>query len=347
MAITINAYHGTRNLTRRANLASIANFTTHYTGGTGSAKNNCIYFSTGDRKSSADYFIDKDGAIWEYNDPLGGYYSWHCGDGGGRYGITNANSIGVEVVSDGEDFTPEQVASLSALYAYICQALGRKLNIVRHYDASRKHCPAPYVDEGKWGGLRARIADDGTPVTTPSASVTVPETPAPTSPSIPTDDAQWMASLDAECARQGFSGWPTIRYGARGGVTRHVQVRLNALGFDCGTVDGIFGAKTKNAVKSFQESRGLTADCIVGPLTWAALANVGTSATRATIRMGSVCQDVREAQTLLNKAGFACGKADGIFGVKTEKAVRAFQAAHGLDPDGIIGKLTWPALLAA
>jgi peptidoglycan hydrolase-like protein with peptidoglycan-binding domain len=36
--------------------------------------------------------------------------------------------------------------------------------------------------------------------------------------------------------------------------------------------------------------------------------------------------------------------ADGIFGQKTEAAVRAFPSAHGLDPDGIVGPKTWKAL---
>lgn len=47
-----------------------------------------------------------------------------------------------------------------------------------------------------------------------------------------------------------------------------VQQRLNDLKFNCGSIDGIFGYNTKNAVISFQKSRGISADGIVGPTTW-------------------------------------------------------------------------------
>src|SRR5215211_3665226 len=41
--------------------------------------------------------------------------------------------------------------------------------------------------------------------------------------------------------------------------------------FDWDEIDGIFGPKTKGAVKSFQESKGLVEDGIVGPATWGAM----------------------------------------------------------------------------
>ena len=53
---------------------------------------------------------------------------------------------------------------------------------------------------------------------------------------------------------------------------RDVQARLTALGFPVGPVDGRFGPQTGAAIRSFQRSRGLAADGIVGPRTWAALA---------------------------------------------------------------------------
>lgn len=44
--------------------------------------------------------------------------------------------------------------------------------------------------------------------------------------------------------------------------------------------------------------------------------------------------DVKDLQTRLNKLGFDCGEADGEFGPKTEKGVKAFQTANGLTANG-------------
>ncbi|PID96438.1 MAG: hypothetical protein CSA84_04680 [Actinomycetales bacterium] len=62
----------------------------------------------------------------------------------------------------------------------------------------------------------------------------------------------------------------TIRRGDRGDDVLYLQQQLNSLGYRL-SVDGIFGWVTESAVRSFQSSRGLTADGIVGPMTWAAL----------------------------------------------------------------------------
>ena len=55
-------------------------------------------------------------------------------------------------------------------------------------------------------------------------------------------------------------------------------------------------------------------------------------------------EDVRDLQVDLNALGFDCGVADGIFGKKTDAAVRAFQAAMKLEVDGIVGPKTRSAL---
>ena len=66
-------------------------------------------------------------------------------------------------------------------------------------------------------------------------------------------------------------GRPMVSYGSRGDAVRKLQELLNALGYDCGSVDGIFGSKTKAAVLAFQKANGLAADGIAGPLTWGKL----------------------------------------------------------------------------
>ena len=59
-----------------------------------------------------------------------------------------------------------------------------------------------------------------------------------------------------------------IKSGSKGEQVKTAQRILNALGYPCGTVDGIFGAKTVSAVKKFQTAKKLTADGIIGANTW-------------------------------------------------------------------------------
>jgi murein L,D-transpeptidase YcbB/YkuD len=49
---------------------------------------------------------------------------------------------------------------------------------------------------------------------------------------------------------------------------RNIQIALKNAGFDPGPIDGRIGKKTRNAIKNFQKAQGLTADGIVGNLTW-------------------------------------------------------------------------------
>jgi lysozyme len=64
---------------------------------------------------------------------------------------------------------------------------------------------------------------------------------------------------------------PTLRQGSRGQHVRRVQQAVATAGFDPGPVDGVFGPRTRAALRAFQQAKGLQADGIVGPRTWAAL----------------------------------------------------------------------------
>ena len=64
---------------------------------------------------------------------------------------------------------------------------------------------------------------------------------------------------------------PNLQWGSRGNAVVQLQKTLNNQGFWCGAADGIFGAKTYNAVINFQKSKKLQVDGIVGPQTRKAL----------------------------------------------------------------------------
>lgn len=62
-----------------------------------------------------------------------------------------------------------------------------------------------------------------------------------------------------------------VSSGSTGSAVKALQILLNGFGYNCGTADGVFGAKTLAAVKKFQSAKSLASDGIVGANTWAAL----------------------------------------------------------------------------
>lgn len=74
--------------------------------------------------------------------------------------------------------------------------------------------------------------------------------------------------------------------------------------------------------------------------------NVEDGNNLPTLRRGSQGEAVKKLQTLLNEQISAGLNPDGIFGAKTENALRHFQELNGLADDGVCGKQTWQALTA-
>ena len=60
-----------------------------------------------------------------------------------------------------------------------------------------------------------------------------------------------------------------------------------------------------------------------------------------TLKLGSRGPNVKLIQSLLARIGYSPGAVDGVFGPQTREAVREFQLDNGLEPDGIVGPLTW------
>ena len=69
-------------------------------------------------------------------------------------------------------------------------------------------------------------------------------------------------------------GYPLLQSGSRGVYVAVLQDALNTIGYNAGTVDGIFGSKTYNAVLKFQKNYDLVQDGIVGCETWRKLTSV-------------------------------------------------------------------------
>ena len=72
-----------------------------------------------------------------------------------------------------------------------------------------------------------------------------------------------------------------------------------------------------------------------------------TAKPRMILRKGDRGDAVSALQGMLSAQGYSCGAIDGIFGTRTQAAVKAFQQDSGLTPDGVVGAHTWAALYQA
>jgi len=136
--------------------------------------------------------------------------------------------------------------------------------------------------------------------------------------------------------------FPLVRRGNRVFPVRPLQQLLCARGHSV-RVDGMFGPRTESAVEGFQDDEGIDVDGIVGPATWSRLI--------LTVRRGSNGDAVRGVQEVMKFHDQSDGEGptinvDGVFGPQTENFVRGFQKALGIDSDGIVGPVTWRALVS-
>ncbi len=131
-------------------------------------------------------------------------------------------------------------------------------------------------------------------------------------------------------------------------MVAEVRARLHRLGLVEDGRGDTFDAELDQAVRLFQQERGIAVDGVVGTQTFRRL-------EEARWRLGDrvlsflpghllVGDDVLALQERLTGLGFSPGRPDGIFGRLTDHAVREFQLNTGLPTDGTAGPDTFRAM---
>jgi murein DD-endopeptidase MepM/ murein hydrolase activator NlpD len=124
-----------------------------------------------------------------------------------------------------------------------------------------------------------------------------------------------------------------------------LQVALRAEHVYAGGVDGVAGPATRAAVRRVQRRRGLAVDGVAGPRTLRALGRHGRPRLGSRpLAVRARGWDVAALQFLLAGHGFPSGPVDGGLGLRTDAALRRFQAWAGLGADGVAGPGTLAAL---
>jgi N-acetylmuramoyl-L-alanine amidase len=129
---------------------------------------------------------------------------------------------------------------------------------------------------------------------------------------------------------------------------RGILVGLGLLACNDHNEREMFDAATERAVRGFQQGRGLVVDGAVGDETWRALDaarwRLGARTLYQAVTEPLVGEDVRTLQERLLEMGYDVGRADGVYGAHTARAVAQFQREVGLPPDGSCGPQTMNAL---
>lgn len=251
----------------------------HYVGAVSTARNNASYFKNTYRGASAHYFVDDNEIVQVVEDTD---IAWHCGNDVYYNGARNSNSLSIEMCCYRmENGNLNITAATEARAIELAKELMKKYNIkienvVRHYDVTRKNCPAPFVkDEERWENFKKKLQEQSTEETEEKEEYTDYEKRV--------RNWQDTMNLDYNCGLEldGSFG-PLCREAAlkyylyykmpttKNEHVKVIQVNLKRHGYNL-ELDRSFGPATENAVKDFQKKNGLTVDGFVGADTTAAL----------------------------------------------------------------------------
>jgi peptidoglycan hydrolase-like protein with peptidoglycan-binding domain len=181
-------------------------------------------------------------------------------------------------------------------------------------------------------------ADGVTPVAeAPAAPATV--VAAPQAGEAPVDEIGRLVEVTAV-------GAPRVEAVAASPVVVEVQQLLIAQGYEPGVVDGLFGARTGNAIRSYQADQGIA---VTGEISEPLLVLLRQTAALPASPNGGLAAEGMQllaVQTALNQIGYGPIAANGMMSDETARAVRGFQLEYGLDITGRVDQPTIDRLVA-
>ena len=205
------------------------------------------------------------------------YKPWGCG--AGSKGSLNNTHMQFEICDDGmvsQEYFEAVYKEACEITAYYCKMYnldplgtfvynGVKVPVITSHDESYDlKLGSNHGDPTKWLKKYGKTMDDvRRDVAALMSGKVEPVEPTPTPTPTP-----------APASKGNAISLRTLSNGSKGDDVKALQILLNGMGFNCGTADSIFGAKTLAAVKKFQKKVGLGADGIVGILTWSKLLGV-------------------------------------------------------------------------
>lgn len=209
------------------------------------AKAHATAMKNGNLAGTVHYYVDSK-SIYQTLDHSDG--AWAVGDGKGKYGITNRNSINIEICVNPETDYYKAVDYAERLAAKLLKQYGWGTDrLKRHYDASRKNCPRRIQAEGRWPEFVKKTAAYMKGASTVS-----------TKTNTTSNTAKKTVALTGKIEVQ----LPVIKKGSSGTAVSMLQAML------CVNVDGKFGNATETALKTFQKNVKISADGICGANTW-------------------------------------------------------------------------------
>lgn len=145
--------------------------------------------------------------------------------------------------------------------------------------------------------------------------------------------------------------------GDQGTKVRELQHRLRQLEWFAGSITGSYATSTVEAVRGFQDKRGLDATGAVDAATWSSLTSRTKKPTDdemhdrlrpgpALLRQGSSGDRVRDLQARLKALGWFSGDVTGTYGPATAGAVRGFQGKRAIPVTGEVDQRTLDRLAA-